>query len=83
MGELTSWAWPGRCARLLACWPRQRHDWRAPLCAQVPDITLPPTTAEPARRDGRTPATPPGPGIAAPCVLIPPTPGHEHSGVTG
>ncbi len=62
---------PGVCTRLLVRL-RRRHDPQFPQLTQVPDITLPPTTVEPAEHAVQAP------GAAAPGVLVPPPPVHHH-----
>lgn len=51
---------PDVCARLLAC---RRRDRQLATVTQVPDITLPPTTAQPAEHELRAAGM--GPGAAA------------------
>ncbi len=60
-------------------WMRWAHSTRDGLAPQVPDITLPLASVEPAAHKVRTPSTP-GPGAAGPGVLVPP-PVHHHPGV--
>jgi hypothetical protein len=62
---------PRERAWLLTWWPRHRHDHHSPLCARARGITLPPTTAQPAPRDGQTSRLP-GPGAAWSHVLAAP-----------
>lgn len=71
---------PGVCARLLGWLRRHRREQQSPPLARVADITLPPTTAEPAEH-GAWARSIAGPGTAASCVLVPKRPGHDNPGV--
>ncbi len=62
-------------ARMLARW--HRHEWQSSPLARVPDITLPPTTVEPAGYDLRAPSVV-GPGRDTARALVPPLPVHHY-----